>query len=659
MANQPLNYLSIVESQTICNVSNPLLVDTDPKPTNTEASPIGLPQLTRRATASELRRSFRERGAIRAFAFRLPAMTLWMGTAATLMAQSNVPSFEMYNPNYWTSAPSNVSVSGDFHNAGKQDVVYVGNTQSQKVLTMLTGNGDGTFQAPQTVASPTSFTDDLAAADINGDGNLDLVATTNSKLEVYYGNGNGTFQAGVVYATTAASSSVAVGNFFNDGYSDVAVGDQAGNVELFRNVDGKSLVLASTVNIASASGTTSTLVRAGNLNGNGLTSLGVLVQGEFSGQFPGTNSGIAYAVWNLGDGNFSSDKLASYQSPFSLNVGSANGSGIDDILLSYYCDPSVPLGTSQTAACTGIDIFYGQGNQTLIQRTAVTDPPDLAANSAPWAVDVNGDGIIDLVSAGYHKEIDGDSGLMVWLGNPDGTFQQTPQYYFSDTDNAGAIVPGDWARNGMVGFVMVAGGESEIWVNASNRAACGTYTISPSVTACQPVNNTYSPSPVTVQANGYDTTPITALQEYIDGTLKYSQPVTSFDTTFALGLGTHLLVTKGWDSSGRNFVADRTITVFNGSPYPVCAAAAGTANICLPSGTTSSSPVHILANGATDVIPSAAQLYIDGDLVVNNSGATSYVDTTQSLSSGMHDLVFKMWDVNGDVYQATKTVTVN
>jgi hypothetical protein len=588
-------------------------------------------------------------------AFRLSTVTLLVGTAATVMAQSEGPSFEMYNPNYWTTAPSYATVHGDFHNAGKQDVVYLGSSSSQKVITMLTGNGDGTFQAPQTVASLGDFANDLAVADMNGDGNLDLVAVTDSLVEVFYGNGNGTFQAGVQYATTSPAYSVAAGNFFSDGYSDVAVGDGAGNVELFKNVSGKSLVLASTVNIENGSTGFHTTVRSGNLNGNGLTDLAVLIRAGSLGAYNGT----AYAVWNMGSGNFNLDKLADYPSPLAINVGAANGSGIDDIVLSYYCDPSVPLGSSQTAACTGIDIFYGQGNQRMIQRTAVTDPPDLTENSGAWAVDVNGDGIIDLVSAGYHKQIDGDSGLMVWLGNPDGTFQQTPQYYFSDTDNAGAIVPGDWARNGMTGFVMVAGGESEIWVNASHRAACGTYTISPSVTVCQPVNNTYSPSPVTVQANAYDTKPVTAMQEYIDGTLKYSQPVKSFDTTFTLNPGTHSLVTKGWDSSGVNFVADRTIMVFNGTPYPTCAAAAGTANICLPSGTSSSSPVHILANGATDGIPSAAQLYVDGNLVVNNSGADSYVDTTQSLSSGAHNLVFKMWDASGDVYQATKTITVN
>ncbi len=585
--------------------------------------------------------------------YRTLALAALLGSGAAAIHAQSTPSFEMYGLNSWSVAPSVPIVRGDFHNAGKLDVVYAGNSQSQTVLTMLTGNGNGTFQPPQTVATPSTFTNDLVAADINGDGNLDLVDITDNGLEVFYGNGNGTFQPGIEYATTATALSVTTGNFFNDGYTDVAVGDKDGNVEMFKNVDGKSLVLTSTVQIANSTDTVQNQVRAGNLDGNGESDLGVLVQ-------VGDDPGEVYAVWNQGNGTFNPVKLASYPSPLWLNVGNANGSGIDSIVASYYCDPSVPLGTSQTATCTGIDIFYGQGDQTLLRRTVVTDQPDLASNSPVWPVDVNGDGIIDLVSAGYHQQIDGYAGLMVWLGNANGTFQQTPQYYFSDTDNAGAIVPGDWNRDGMMGFVMPWGAGTEVWINGDNRAACATYTISPSVTVCQPVDQTYSPSPVTVQANSYDTDTVTQMQEYVDGTLKYSEPVTSFNTTFPVSDGTHLFVTKGWDASGRDFVADRTITVYSGTPYPACPAAVGTANICLPSGTSSSSPVHILANGATDVIPSAAQLYIDGTLVVNNTtGATSYVDTTQTLSAGTHDLVFKMWDGSGNVYQATKTITVN
>src|ERR1700684_3801080 len=59
-----------------------------------------------------------------------------------------------------------------------------------------------------------------------------------------------------------------------------------------------------------------------------------------------------------------------------------------------------------------------------------------------------------------------------------------------------------------------------------------------------------------------------------------------FNTTFAEDPGTYLFVTKAWDQSGRDFVADRTVTVYDGTPGAVCPAAEDSANLCLPSGDT-------------------------------------------------------------------------
>jgi hypothetical protein len=266
------------------------------------------------------------------------------------------------------------------------------------------------------------------------------------------------------------------------------------------------------------------------------------------------------------------------------------------------------------------------------------------------------------------------AGAFVWLGNADGSFQQTPQQFITSNDvQLGAVAWADFNRDGMMDFAEALpgpGGNTQYYINATARPDCGTYTISPTATVCQPVDNTYSVSPVRVHANSYDTTPVTAMQEYIDNSLEYSEPVTSFDETFPEAVGSHFFVTKAWDSSGRSFVADRTVTVYSGAPGPVCSAATDSASICLPSDDTTSSPVLILANGDTGIsIATAAQLYIDGKLTVDNEstcnsddecyGADSYVQTTQDLSSGSHDLVFKIWDTAGNVYEAQKTVTVN
>ncbi len=56
--------------------------------------------------------------------------------------------------------------------------------------------------------------------------------------------------------------------------------------------------------------------------------------------------------------------------------------------------------------------------------------------------------------------------------------------------------------------------------------------------------------------------------------------------------------------------------------------------------------MHILGNGAThsngtsSAVPTAAQLYVDGSLIVNDTGGSIVVDVVQPLSTGTHELVF-------------------
>lgn len=582
---------------------------------------------------------------------RLLAAAVLIGAAATLAAQT--PSFELNRDTY--EVLNNITlVQGDFNNDGKPDIVLGGGSSDEgDMVTLRLGNGDGTFQAPITVGPVNNSIYDMAAADMNGDGNLDVVALTiGGEFVVFYGNGDGTFQAPVEIATSASATTLAVGSFFGDGYLDVAVGDQNGEIELFKNEGGKNFVLANTIQVGSGTYPNIVRVRAGNIDGTGVSDLAVL-----------TGSGAVYVLWGDDNGTFRTVELRSYASAADIGVGDLNQDGIDDIIVSYWCNSG-----SQNQACAGFDAFFGQGNETVYAQTLIAYP-GAAPGIWPIVADVNGDGIGDIATSstpdGY-----GGAGLYVWLGNANGSFQQTPEVWTAASGGASGLVAGDWNRDGMIDFAMgdEFDAQTEILINGGDRAACGTYQISPSVTVCQPVNFTYTPSPVSVQANSFDTTKVTAMQEYVDNKLVYSQDVSSFNTTFAEPLGTHFLVTKGWDASGRSFRSDRTITVYNGTPYPACPTAYETASICLPGGSTSSSPVHILANGWAPWIPTAAQLYIDGGLVVNNdnctsqngcTGGISFVDTTQALSSGSHTLVFKLWDADGDVYQATKTVTVN
>jgi uncharacterized protein (TIGR03437 family) len=91
-------------------------------------------------------------------------------------------------------------VAGDFNGDGKSDLVIANSgTPALKGkdanLALLIGKGDGTFAAPVTIPPPAAPFN-MVAADFNNDGKLDLAVTTGdgAGLMIFLGRGDGTFQ---------------------------------------------------------------------------------------------------------------------------------------------------------------------------------------------------------------------------------------------------------------------------------------------------------------------------------------------------------------------------------------------------------------------------------------------------------------------------------
>ncbi|MBI4327963.1 MAG: VCBS repeat-containing protein, partial [Chloroflexi bacterium] len=104
---------------------------------------------------------------------------------------------------------------------GKLDVVVA--NLSDNNLSVLLGNGDGTFQSRTNYASGGSNPYHVLAADVNGDGRVDLVAANygSSRMGVLLGNGDGAFQAVTSYAAGGNVIATAAADFNHDGRMDL------------------------------------------------------------------------------------------------------------------------------------------------------------------------------------------------------------------------------------------------------------------------------------------------------------------------------------------------------------------------------------------------------------------------------------------------------
>lgn len=125
------------------------------------------------------------------------------------------------------SNPQGLTV-GDFNGDGKLDLALVDSGFRVPAVSVLLGNGDGSFRPPVSYGG-IRFSDGITSADYTGSGVTDLVvASFDGPLQLYPGNGDGTFSAPVPIHGATFGQFVKTADFNGDGRPDLAVTPFAG-----------------------------------------------------------------------------------------------------------------------------------------------------------------------------------------------------------------------------------------------------------------------------------------------------------------------------------------------------------------------------------------------------------------------------------------------
>ena len=116
----------------------------------------------------------------------------------------------------------------DFNSDGKLDIIK--STQTG-IINVALGNGDGTFQQALGFQIPGILnTESAVVGDFNGDGKQDLAFASQSSdvVTILFGNGDGTFQGHIEYSVPSVSNNVnfmLAADFNGDGALDMALAD--------------------------------------------------------------------------------------------------------------------------------------------------------------------------------------------------------------------------------------------------------------------------------------------------------------------------------------------------------------------------------------------------------------------------------------------------
>ncbi len=319
-----------------------------------------------------------------------------------------------------------ISVLGDFNNDGILDIAVADNATN--AISILLGNGDGTFQAPTTLL-PSSFGAlSIAVGDFNRDGNLDLAVVIpgngqpgdgTGTVNILLGNGNGTFQPPQAYVVGTEPVSIATADFNGDGFLDLAVLNTGDNdVEVLLGAGDGTFALEQSCLPFFVPGT--------HAEGTPSCSTATFPVGHNARQIATADFNVDgipdLVVTNSGDGTVGV-LLGNGDGTFSTGATVAVGPDVSDVVVADFNGDGFPDIAVANQGSNTMTVLLGQGNGTF-----ATPVQTYNTGRAPLGIavgDFNGDGKTDLVVTNIE-----DNSVGLFLNKADGTGTFDPQVTF-------------------------------------------------------------------------------------------------------------------------------------------------------------------------------------------------------------------------------------
>lgn len=328
---------------------------------------------------------------------------------------------------------------GDLNGDGKDDILLVQGTS----FFVWISNGDGTFTVSNSGnAYPVSEAGLMGGllTDLNGDGKLDVLAfdsATPGNVVELLGNGDGTFQAATTLGalTAGAPGGMVFADFNGDGKLDFAGFSQTGQIQVTL-ATGTGLFANAPVSLVTEDATYhGCSLAAGDLTGDGkpeIVSVNCNPQADtvtvYVNNADGSFQKGIHFNSNFNKGNF----------PSAAAIADVNGDGKNDVVL--------------TNPATGnISVLFGHGDGTLDAEAPSYDTGGNPGEPALIA-DFNGDGLPDVALS------DGSFNMVYLQGYGDGSFRAAPTYElpksFGQFPTTFSVATGDFNGDGIPDVVI-------------------------------------------------------------------------------------------------------------------------------------------------------------------------------------------------------------